>query len=116
MSPRNTSDRGNPFLRSGPGRPWPRRLLALAVAAGVGVAVAFVVWHKFYTYVPPGKMLVVIAKNGKPLAEGQILADPGQKGVQREVLGEGWHWITPIAYEVEVKDDTVVEPGKVGLV
>jgi hypothetical protein len=116
MSPRNISNGGNPFLLRGPGRPWPRRLVIVAVVAVVGLLILSSVWFTFYHYVPPGKMLVVIAKNGKPLAEGQMWAAPGQKGVQREVFGEGWHWITPIAYDVEVKDDVVVEPGKVGLV
>ena len=114
MSPRNIE--GNPFLRPSARQRWARRLLAVAVVAVIVLVAVNVVWYTFYTYVPPGKMLVVIAKNGKPLAEGQMLADPGQKGVQKEVLGEGWHWVTPIIYAVEIKDDTVVEPGKVGLV
>ena len=116
MSPRNISDEGNPFLRPSPRQRWLRRLLALAVVAAVVVGLLTTVWFTFYHYVPPGKMLVVIAKNGRPLADGQMLADPGQKGVQKEVFGEGWHWITPIVYAVELKDDTIVEPGKVGLV
>ena len=115
MSPRNISfGEGNPFLR--PGGRWMRWLLGAAVVAlvvGIGLSI---VWFTFYHYVPPGKMLVVISKNGGPLPSGQVLADSGQKGVQKEVLGEGWHWITPVSYEVELKDDTVVEPGKVGLV
>ena len=115
MSPRNISlDEGNPFFRPG-GRRARRLVIAAVVALILGVGVS-VVWFTFYHYVPPGKMLVVIAKNGAPLPPGQVLADPGQKGVQKEVLGEGWHWVAPVSYEVELKDDTVVEPGKVGLV
>jgi hypothetical protein len=116
MSPRNTSEEANPFLRPGARQRWLRRLAALAIVAVVVVVALNVVWFTFYHYVPPGKMLVVIAKNGQPLTDGQMLADPGQKGVRKEVFGEGWHWITPIVYDVELKDDTVVESGKVGVV
>ncbi len=116
MSPRNISDNRNPFLRYSAGSRWPRRILAVVFAAVVVVLILSSVWYTFFHYVPPGKMLVVIAKNGKPLAEGQMLAEAGQKGVQKEVLGEGWHWITPLFYEAELKDDITVEPGKVGLI
>jgi hypothetical protein len=116
MSPRNISDEGNPFLRYGGRQRWLRWLVALVGVPLFVVCTFSGVWYTFYHYVPPGKMLVVIAKNGKPLADGQMLADPGQKGVQREVFGEGWHWITPVVYDVELKDDTVVESGKVGVV
>ena len=117
MSPRNiSSDDDNPFRMAGANV---RRYRLLGAVAMVLVIVGVVLggaWYTFYHYVPPGKMLVVISKNGQPLASGQVLADPGQKGVQKDVLGEGWHWITPIYYEAELKDDTVVEPGQVGVV
>ena len=117
MSPRNiSSDDNNPFRLAGAGA---RRFRYLGAGAVVLVIVGVVLsslWYTFFHYVPPGKMLVVISKNGQPLPSGQVLADPGQKGVQKDVLGEGWHWITPVYYEAELKDDTVVEPGQVGVV
>ena len=91
MSPRNTSDNVNPFLRPSAGGRWLRGLVVLAVLLVVAGVALRMVWYTFYTYVPPGKMLVVISKNGQPLASGQVLADSGQKGVQKGVLGEGWH-------------------------
>jgi uncharacterized membrane protein YqiK len=116
MSPRNTSESANPFLQPGPARRWVRRAVIVVIALVViGVALTSV-WYTFYHYVPPGKMLVVISKNGKPLPPGHLLADEGEKGVQKTVLGEGWHWITPLVYDVEEKDDTVIQAGQVGLV
>src|SRR5262249_28026557 len=44
------------------------------------------------------------------------LAEEGEKGIQRRVLGEGYHFIVPIAYTTEVHPNIVIEPGKVGVV
>src|SRR5262249_46996425 len=66
--------------------------------------------------VPPGHLMVVIAKNGDDLKPGQVLADEGQKGIQREVLGEGWHYVTPVIYTTEIHKNTVIPAGKVGIV
>jgi regulator of protease activity HflC (stomatin/prohibitin superfamily) len=116
MSPRNTSNDPNPFLRpSVPGR-WFRRGLALILLLGLGAFALSMTWYTFFHFVPPGKMLVVISKNGKPLPPGHLLAEPDEKGVQKTVLGEGWHWVTPFLYEAELKDDQIIEPGQVGLV
>src|SRR5205085_878739 len=54
--------------------------------------------------------------DGSPLPPGQRLAEHGQKGTQREVMGEGWHFILPIVYSTEPAQDTEVPPGKVGIV
>ncbi len=96
------------------------RLKRLAVLTGVpvvlGLVLFLILWHTFFHYVPPGSMLVIVAKNGQPLRQGQVVADPGQKGIQREVLGEGWHYVTPIIYTTELQPNTVVPAGKVGVV
>ncbi|MBE0585372.1 MAG: hypothetical protein IH612_16625, partial [Desulfofustis sp.] len=38
-------------------------------------------------FVPPGKVAVVTSKVGTELAEGEFIADRGQKGIWRGVLG-----------------------------
>jgi hypothetical protein len=73
-------------------------------------------WNAFFKYVPAGKHLVVISKNGASLDEGEMLAKPGQKGVLRDVRGEGWHYVTPIVYTTQLEENTIVPPGKVGIV
>jgi hypothetical protein len=104
--------------------PARNRLKRLAVTVGVLGTVALilllVLWNTFFKYVPPGHMLVIISKGGDPLGENQVLADDGQKGIQRRVRGEGWHFVMPIVYTTEVisldKAGMVIPPGKVGIV
>lgn len=67
-------------------------------------------------YVPVGYMAVVIAKTGIPLPPGQILAQPGQQGIQEAVLGEGRHFLDPIFYRYELAPLFTIGPGKVGVV
>jgi hypothetical protein len=97
-----------------------RRLQRLAILATVSVVGALVfllvTWNTFFKKVPPGKILVIVAKNGATLREGEVLADAGEKGVQRQVLGEGWHFVMPVVYTSELHDLTVIPPGKVGVV
>jgi hypothetical protein len=96
------------------------RLRRVAVAIGVPVIGALlfllILWNVLFHYVPPGHMLVITAKNGEPLEADEVLARPGQKGIQKEVLGEGWHFVTPIAYTTELKKNVEVPAGQVGVV
>jgi len=80
------------------------------------VIVTLVVWNIFFKYVPAGKHLVIIAKNGAPQDPGEVLAKPGQKGIQADVKGEGWHFVMPIIYSTPVEDNTVIPAGKAGIV
>src|SRR5262249_30933578 len=94
-------------------------LKRLAIVWGITMVAALVVflllWNTFFVYVRPGFHLVTLAKNGQELAPGQVLAEPGYKGIQREVKGEGWHFVMPIIYQTFVEPNTVIEPGKVGI-
>jgi regulator of protease activity HflC (stomatin/prohibitin superfamily) len=99
-----------------PGPPKKRRRALWGVGAVALLLVPAWLWSQCLHYVPPQKMLVLTAKGGKDVPAGQVLVEPGYKGVQRDVLGEGWHFVTPFLYDVELKDDVVIEPGKVGLV
>jgi hypothetical protein len=95
---------------------WKRRALVFGIPA-IGVLLLLVLlWNVFFRYVPPGHMLVIISKNGTDLPSGQMLAEEGQRGIQRKVLGEGWHFVLPIVYTTELKPNVVIEPGKVGIV
>jgi hypothetical protein len=88
----------------------------------LGLLIAFLMtWNAFFTYVPPGKHLVIISKDGEPLPTNDpeythVLAGPGQKGIQKDVKGEGWHFLLPIVYTCEVEDNVDVPAGKVGIV
>ncbi|MBU1694256.1 MAG: hypothetical protein KJ726_09090 [Verrucomicrobia bacterium] len=82
----------------------------------VGGVWLFWQWGICRFYVDTDEMAVIIAKIGDPLPPGQILANPGQKGVQEAVLGEGRHFRNPWLYERVIKPVIVIPPGKVGVV
>ncbi len=77
---------------------------------------AFTMWSFFRIHVPAGYMAIVTAKNGKPLPSGQILAEPGQKGIQRIPLPEGRHWRNPVFFEWRIVKAVTIPVGKVGVV
>lgn len=76
----------------------------------------FWVWVVENTIVPPDKMLVLVAKTGKEMPPGQIIAEPGQKGVLLEPRGPGRHFINPFLFERQLKDQIIVRGGEVGVV
>ena len=105
-----------PASSGGAGSTLKGALIGGAIALIVGLILLNLTWHTFFHYVEPGEMLVVISKNGAELKPGQILAEPGEKGIQREVLGEGRHFVMPVVNEIEIVKCFEVHPGKVGVV
>jgi len=95
---------------------WKPRLLSTAVVALMLLLGLLATWRSFFVYVPPGSHLIIISKDGKPLPQGQVLAEPGEMGIQRIVHGEGWHFILPIVYSTELEKNIDVPAGKVGIV
>jgi hypothetical protein len=95
---------------------WRRRAIFGGVMFLIGLVVLVVTWNIFFVYVAPGRHLVIVAKDGEPLPAGYALAEPGQMGIQREVLGEGWHFVLPVVYTTELGKNTDIPPGKVGIV
>src|ERR1039457_2976077 len=99
------------------------RTLMMAAAAALVLLLLYVfvyegfwVWVVENTVVPSNKMLIVIAKTGREMPAGQIIAEPGQKGVLLEPLGPGLHFVNPFLYERQLKDQVVVGGGEVGVV
>ena len=74
------------------------------------------VWVVENTDVPADKMLVLVAKTGKEMPPGRIIAGPGEKGVLLEPLGTGRHFINPLFYERQLRDQIVIGPGQLGVV
>src|SRR3954464_4824904 len=99
----HTDTRGGPHFGGG-GASWEAWAVLIGVPVVAFLVLTLVTWNLFFHYVPPGKVLVVIAKGGKILPAGQVLAEKGQKGILKEVLGEGWHYVPPIAYTTELAD------------
>lgn len=90
----------------------PVALVVLLVAAMWGG------WLWFFCrfYVEPDRMAIVTSKTGTPLPEGQILANPGQQGIQAAPLAEGRHFRNPIFYDWEIVPATIIPAGKVGII
>lgn len=67
--------------------------------------------------IPVGKIGIVTSRGGAPLPPDRILADKemGEKGTWRQVLGPGWHLLNPRGYDIDIIDETIIEPGYVGV-
>lgn len=90
------------------------RHLKLLIAALLLLAsgATAIVWFAFRISVPPGKCAVLIRKMGSPLPAGQLVAtEPGEKGIELEVLGPGRHFRDPYRFEWELKDLTEIPAG-----
>jgi hypothetical protein len=95
---------------------WKRLFLAFTVPVLLFLVLLLILWNVFFHYVPPGQMLVIVSKNGTELTGGRVLAREGEKGIQEKVLGEGWHYVTPIIYTTERMPNVIIRPGHVGVV
>ncbi len=73
-------------------------------------------WGFCRFYVGADQMAIVTSKDGLELPSGQILADQGQKGILREPLGEGRHFLNPIANDWKIVPVVIIPAGKVGIV
>ena len=68
------------------------------------------------TIIPAGKVGVVTAKVGTDLPDGEFLAEAGQKGIWKEVLGPGKYRLNPVGYQIDIVDAISVPVGYVGVV
>ena len=66
--------------------------------------------------IPPGKIGVVTSSVGAPPPAGEFLAEPGQKGIWRSVLGPGRYRLNPKGYSVEILDAMSIPVGFAGFV
>jgi uncharacterized membrane protein YqiK len=82
--------------------------------------------------VPPGKIGVVEARDGKPLAGGRVIARAvdcnsfqdgqafidrgGERGPQMSLIAPGTYWINPFMFSVQLSDVIDVPDNKIGVV
>jgi SPFH domain / Band 7 family len=95
-----------------------KNLIGAAIALFLGMTVMFCAFLWFFCriQVEPGYMAIVTAKVGKTLPPNEILAAPGEKGVQRDPLPEGRHFLNPINYSWVIVPAVSIPVGKVGVV
>ena len=88
----------------------------VAAVALFALGVFAFVWTCCRVYVGPGEMAIVTSKTGDELPPGAILAEPGQKGVQRIPLGEGRHFLNPVTHDWRIVAAITIPAGSVGVV
>lgn len=66
--------------------------------------------------IPAGKIGVRIALEGEELPLGNVLAEPGQKGIRRGVIGPGRYPINTYAERIEEYEPVTIPPGYRGVV
>jgi hypothetical protein len=66
--------------------------------------------------IPPGKVGVVTSKIGESLPDGEFLAERGQKGIWRNVLGPGKYRMNPVGYQIDIVDAISIPIGYDGVV
>jgi regulator of protease activity HflC (stomatin/prohibitin superfamily) len=84
------------------------------IGAGIGVvALGFFVLSGM-VIVENRKAAVLIRKTGEDL-KGGILAANNQKGIQADLLPEGWYWRNPYTWDYITVDQVEIPQGKVGV-
>ena len=69
------------------------------------------------TLIPNGRVGVLVRKYGEPLPSGEVIATKSdQKGIVREPLKPGRHYVNTWAYDIELVDMVKIEPGFMGVV
>jgi transcription antitermination factor NusG len=66
--------------------------------------------------VQPGKVAIVTSKIGEKLTEGEFIAERGQKGIWRSVLGPGKYRMNPYGYNIEIVDAISIPIGYAGVI
>ena len=92
--------------------------IAFALLVAALAAAGWFIWQWGFCrfYVGPDEMAVITARVGEPLPPGEILAKPGQQGIQADVLGEGRHFRNPWMFDHLIRPVVNIAPGKVGIV
>lgn len=89
------------------------RVLGIVVGSVLvlGAVLGAVAWVTLRVNVPPDHCLVLIRKTGAPLPPGAAVAEPGQKGIQRDALGPGRYFLNPLVWDHELVPLTVISAG-----
>ena len=85
---------------------------------GLGLLLLLALWIWFFWRIEPAsdQIAVLIRKTGRDLPSGQILAtEPGQKGIQLEVLSEGRYFRNPYDWGWKMYPITDIPAGKLGV-
>ena len=88
----------------------------IGTVALLAVAAGFYIWFFCRFYVAPGCMAIVTAKSGRDPVSSDILVKRGEKGIWKDVLAEGRHFLDPVTHDIKISPAITVPLGKVGIV
>lgn len=74
---------------------------AIGVASLFGAVFVVILWTVFRVTVEPNECLVLIRKTGAEAPPGAVIAEAGQKGIQRDTLGPGRYFLNPLVWSWE---------------
>jgi hypothetical protein len=66
--------------------------------------------------IKPGNVGIVTSKVGGKLPEGEFIAERGQKGIWRSVLGPGKYRLNPYGFNIEIVDAISIPIGYAGVI
>lgn len=90
---------------------WMQRGILLLLA--LVIAVPLFIWYGCRIEPGNGQIAILLRKTGRSLGAGEIIAvQPGQQGIQLEVLGEGRYFRNPYTWEWMICPVTDVPAGK----
>ena len=92
-------------------------ILSVPFLAIIGVFTLFIfIWYFCRIEPSAGQIAVLIHKTGKNLPTDQVVAlEPGQKGIQLEVLSEGRYFRNPYSWGWEIHPITDIPAGRLGV-
>lgn len=89
-----------------------------SISLGIGLLILLTGWVWWFCRIEPGsgEIAVLIRKTGEDLPSGAIIAlQPGQKGIQFEVLPEGRYFRNPYTWGWRIDRITDIPAGKLGV-
>jgi len=89
----------------------------VAIAIVIALLIAGVMTLRGWISVPQGHFVILLKKTGNDLSNDELLATaPDTKGVQLDVLTEGYHFFNPYSFQVsDPIEATVIPENQIGI-
>ncbi len=91
---------------------------SLVPVVSISAVILLPIWFWMFCRIEPGpgQIAILIHKTGENLPSGEILAtEPGQKGIQLEVLPEGRYFRNPYSWGWKIRSITDIPAGQLGV-
>lgn len=92
-----------------------RPIILFSLACGFVLFLFAFIWFGWRVSPKEGEIVILVHKTGKNPPPGSIIAGPGEKGIQLEVLSEGRYFFNPFTWSTVKDKITDIPAGKVGV-